>query len=95
MDPVYLSYKISNIYRYTYVIETKGVNGWLTLRCIQCEYNDNCCINGVKGRGIQIFTFETGKRIKARFNKKENIYIGYDKPNTTPLTSSNDIIIGF
>jgi hypothetical protein len=95
MDSPYLSYTVSNIYRNTYVIESKGVKGWFTLRCIQSEYNDNCIIDGIRGARIDTFTIENGKRIKARFSKKENIYIVFDKPNTFPLTPSNVVINGF
>jgi hypothetical protein len=95
MDPTYLSYKFGNFFRNTYVIESKGVKGWITLRCIQTEYGENCVIDNVRGAQTQHFTPENGKRIKARYNKNENTYIGFDKGTIKVLlTPSDEIIIG-
>ena len=97
MDPTYLSYAFGNYFRHTYVIEAKGVKGWITLRCIQSEYGDNCVINGERGARIVIFTPEEGKRIKARYNKNTNTYFAYDKGGglKTNLIHSDEIIVGF
>jgi hypothetical protein len=95
MDPQYLYYTFGNIYRNTYVIELKSSKGWMTLRCIQREYGSNCVIDGIKGAQINTFTFDNAERIKARYNKNNNIYIGYDKKYVTSLRSSEQIIIGF
>lgn len=95
MDPNYLSYTFGNIYRNTFVIHNKGKKGWITLRCIQIEYGDNCVIDSIKGAQITVFTNNNGKLIKARYSKYLDTYIGYDNNNGFILTKSNQIINRF
>ncbi len=94
MDTRYLSYSFSNVFRHTYVIDSVGVKGWLTLRCVQTEYGENCVIDGKRGAQTIIYKPEDAPKIKARHCKKDNIIIGFTRPKSI-LTPSNEIIIGF